>query len=205
MPIRVAINGFGRIGRNVLRAAKQHGATDIDFVAVNDLTDTKTLGHLLRHDSVHRHYPGTVETRDNSLVIDGDEVRVFAEKDPAALPWGDLGVDIVIESTGRFTSRDSVMPNAAGSQGYHLYAYAANNPVTRTDPTDHLNRGNPWENAWIQTVPILLIAALNNAEPTVGGGQLAYQFIFRQHVREGNRLLQLGGQHELDNLELVDS
>ncbi|HEX6750552.1 MAG TPA: glyceraldehyde 3-phosphate dehydrogenase NAD-binding domain-containing protein, partial [Longimicrobium sp.] len=106
MAIRVGINGFGRIGRNVLRAAKQMGATDIDFVAVNDITDTKTLGHLLRHDSVHRAYPGTVEVRENALVVDGDELKVFAEKDPAALPWRDLGVDVVIESTGRFTKRE---------------------------------------------------------------------------------------------------
>src|SRR3990170_2480323 len=105
MALRVAINGFGRIGRNVLRAAKQAGVHDVDFVAVNDLTDTKTLAHLLRHDSVHRHYPGTVEARENALVVDGDEVRVFSEKDPSALPWRDLGVDIVIESTGRFTKR----------------------------------------------------------------------------------------------------
>ena len=84
MAIRVAINGFGRIGRNVLRAAKKAGVTDIDFVAVNDLTDTKTLGHLLRYDSIHGRYPGTVEVREGSLVVDGDEVKVFAEKDPSA-------------------------------------------------------------------------------------------------------------------------
>jgi glyceraldehyde 3-phosphate dehydrogenase len=131
MPIRVAINGFGRIGRNVLRAAKQAGATDIDFVAVNDLTDTKTLGHLLRHDSVHRHYPGTVEVRDQSLVIDGDEVRVFAEKDPAALPWGDLGVDIVIESTGRFTNRaDAAKHLEGGAKKVIISAPAKNEDIT---------------------------------------------------------------------------
>lgn len=131
MPIRVAINGFGRIGRNVLRAAKQAGATDIDFVAVNDLTDTKTLGHLLRHDSVHRHYPGTVEVRDNALLVDGDEVRVFAEKDPAALPWGDLGVDIVIESTGRFTSRDDAAKHlAGGAKKVIISAPAKNEDIT---------------------------------------------------------------------------
>jgi glyceraldehyde 3-phosphate dehydrogenase len=131
MPIRVAINGFGRIGRNVLRAAKQAGATDIDFVAVNDLTDTKTLGHLLRHDSVHRHYPGTVEVRENSLVVDGDELRVFAEKDPAALPWGDLGVDIVIESTGRFTNRDDAAKHlAGGAKKVIISAPAKNEDIT---------------------------------------------------------------------------
>jgi glyceraldehyde 3-phosphate dehydrogenase len=131
MPIRVAINGFGRIGRNVLRAAKQAGATDLDFVAVNDLTDTRTLGHLLRHDSVHRHYPGTVEVRDQSLVIDGDEVRVFAEKDPAALPWGDLGVDIVIESTGRFTNRaDAAKHLEGGAKKVIISAPAKNEDIT---------------------------------------------------------------------------
>jgi len=146
MPIRVAINGFGRIGRNVLRAAKQAGATDIDFVAVNDLTDTKTLGHLLRHDSVHRHYPGTVETRENALVIDGDEVRVFAEKDPAALPWGDLGVDIVIESTGRFTGRDDAAKHLqGGAKKVIISAPAKNEDITivlgvneeKYDPASH--------------------------------------------------------------------
>jgi glyceraldehyde 3-phosphate dehydrogenase len=131
MPIRVAINGFGRIGRNVLRAAKQAGATDIDFVAVNDLTDTRTLGHLLRHDSVHRHYPGTVEVRENALVVDGDEVRVFAEKDPAALPWGDLGVDIVIESTGRFTNRDDAAKHLqGGAKKVIISAPAKNEDIT---------------------------------------------------------------------------
>jgi glyceraldehyde 3-phosphate dehydrogenase len=146
MPIRVAINGFGRIGRNVLRAAKQAGATDIDFVAVNDLTDTKTLGHLLRHDSVHRHYPGTVEVRESSLVIDGDEVRVFAEKDPAALPWGDLGVDIVIESTGRFTNRaDAAKHLEGGARKVIISAPAKNEDITivlgvneeKYDPASH--------------------------------------------------------------------
>jgi glyceraldehyde 3-phosphate dehydrogenase len=131
MAIRVAINGFGRIGRNVLRAAKQNGATDIDFVAVNDLTDTNTLAHLLRHDSVHRDYPGTVEARENSLVVDGDEVRVFAEKDPAALPWRDLGVDIVIESTGRFTRREDAAKHLdAGAKKVIISAPAKGEDIT---------------------------------------------------------------------------
>jgi glyceraldehyde 3-phosphate dehydrogenase len=114
MAIRVAINGFGRIGRNVLRAAKRAGAGDIDFVAVNDLTDTQTLAHLLQYDSVHGRYPGKVEAREKSLVVDGDEVLVFAEKDPSALKWADLGVDIVIESTGRFTDRASAAKHLEG-------------------------------------------------------------------------------------------
>src|SRR5436305_14125549 len=104
MAIRVGINGFGRIGRQVVRAAKLQGRNDIDFVAVNDLTDTKTLAHLFKYDSVHRTYKGDVGVRDGSIVIDGDEIKVLAEKDPARLPWKDLGVDIVLESTGRFTN-----------------------------------------------------------------------------------------------------
>ena len=104
MAIRVGINGFGRIGRQVLRAAKEQGVADLDFVAVNDLTDTKTLAHLFKYDSVHRTYQGDVAKSANGITVDGDEIRVFAEKDPAALPWKDLGVDIVLESTGSFTN-----------------------------------------------------------------------------------------------------
>jgi len=96
MAIRVGINGFGRIGRQVLRAAKQAGLTDIDFVAVNDLTDTKTLAHLFKYDSVHREYQGDVSSGAGTITIDGDEIKIFAEKDPANLPWKDLGVDIVL-------------------------------------------------------------------------------------------------------------
>ena len=103
MAIRVGINGFGRIGRQVLRAAKQAGLTDIDFVAVNDLTDTKTLAHLFKYDSVHREFQGDVSASGDAIVIDGDEVKILAEKDPAKLPWKALGVDIVLECTGRFT------------------------------------------------------------------------------------------------------
>jgi glyceraldehyde 3-phosphate dehydrogenase len=104
MAIRVGINGFGRIGRQVVRAAKLQGKNDIDFVAVNDLTDTKTLAHLFKYDSVHRTYKGNVGVRNGSIMVDDDEIKVLAEKDPSKLPWGDLGVDIVLESTGRFTS-----------------------------------------------------------------------------------------------------
>src|SRR5688500_1334875 len=102
MPTRVAINGFGRIGRNILRAAKKYDA-DLDFVAVNDLTDNKTLAHLLKYDSVHGRYPGTVEASGDGLLVDGDKIRVTSEKDPAKLPWKELEVDIVIESTGIFS------------------------------------------------------------------------------------------------------
>ena len=114
MAIRVGINGFGRIGRQVLRAAKQAGITDIDFVAVNDLTDTKTLAHLFKYDSVHREYQGDVAAGSNSITVDGDEIRILAEKDPAKLPWKELGVDIVLESTGRFTDSDKAQAHITG-------------------------------------------------------------------------------------------
>jgi glyceraldehyde 3-phosphate dehydrogenase len=131
MAIRVAINGFGRIGRNVLRAAKEAGGNELDFVAVNDLTDTKTLAHLLRHDSVHGHYKGTVEARENALVVDGDEIKVISEKDPAKLPWGDLGVDVVLECTGRFTNRDDAAKHLdAGARKVIISAPAKDEDIT---------------------------------------------------------------------------
>ena len=113
MPVRVGINGFGRIGRNVFRAAMSSGA-DIDWVAVNDLTDANTLAHLLKYDSILGRYPGTVDATENGLLVDGKELKVFAERDPADLPWGDLGVDVVIESTGFFTKRDDAAKHLAG-------------------------------------------------------------------------------------------
>ena len=131
MAIRIAINGFGRIGRNVLRSAKQSGRTGIDFVAVNDLTDPKTLAHLLKYDSVHRRYPGTVEATDRGLVVDGDEIRVFSERDPAKLPWADLGVDIVVESTGFFTDRDAAAKHlTAGARKVIISAPAKKEDIT---------------------------------------------------------------------------
>ena len=114
MAIRVGINGFGRIGRQVIRAAKLQGRSDLDFVAVNDLTDTKTLAHLFKYDSVHRTYRGEVRAKDGSIVVDGDEIKVLAEKDPARLPWRDLGVDIVLESTGRFTDAKEARKHVDG-------------------------------------------------------------------------------------------
>ncbi len=109
MALRVGINGFGRIGRQVLRAAKLQGVADIDFVAINDLTDTKTLAHLFKYDSVHRNWPGTVSHSENSLTIDGKSYRVTAEKDAAKLPWKELGVDVVIECTGKYTAQEKAV------------------------------------------------------------------------------------------------
>ncbi len=105
MALRAGINGFGRIGRNVFRAAHARGA-DIDWVGVNDITDNETLAHLIKYDSILGRFPGEVEATDEGLVIDGKELRVFSERDPAALPWSDVGADVVIESTGLFTKRD---------------------------------------------------------------------------------------------------
>jgi glyceraldehyde 3-phosphate dehydrogenase len=131
MAIRAAINGFGRIGRNVLRSAKQSGQTDIDFVAVNDLTDAATLAHLLKYDSVHGRYPGTIELSDNGLVVDGDEIRVLSERDPAALPWKELEVDIVIESTGFFTEHAAASKHiTAGAKKVVISAPAKNEDIT---------------------------------------------------------------------------
>src|ERR687897_3105104 len=107
MAIRIGINGFGRIGRNTVRAAKKLGLEQLDFVAVNDITDTKTLAHLLKYDSVHGRFPGQVAAEKDALLVDGDMMRVLSEKDPAKLPWKDLDVDVVLESTGRFTDRES--------------------------------------------------------------------------------------------------
>jgi glyceraldehyde 3-phosphate dehydrogenase len=131
MAIRVAINGFGRIGRLVLRSAKQAGSTDLDFVAVNDLTDSQTLAHLLKHDSVHGRYPGAVEVTDKGLRVDGDDLRVFAERDPAKLPWRDLDVDVVVESTGLFRSREKAAAHLdAGARKVIISAPGKNEDVT---------------------------------------------------------------------------
>jgi glyceraldehyde 3-phosphate dehydrogenase len=130
MAVRVGINGFGRIGRNVFRAAKEAGA-DIDWVGANDLTDAATLAHLLKYDSVLGPYPGSVEVDGSDLVIDGDRLKVLAETDPAKLPWSDLGADVVIESTGRFTARDDAAKHLeAGAQKVIISAPAKGEDVS---------------------------------------------------------------------------
>jgi glyceraldehyde 3-phosphate dehydrogenase len=131
MAVRVGINGFGRIGRQVLRAAKERGITNLDFVAVNDLTDTRTLAHLFKYDSVHRTFKGTVSHSANAITINGDEIRILAERDPAKLPWKDLNVDIVLESTGRFTNaEDANKHRAAGAKKVIISAPAKGEDIT---------------------------------------------------------------------------
>jgi glyceraldehyde 3-phosphate dehydrogenase len=128
---RVGVNGFGRIGRQVVRAAKLQGVADIDFVAVNDLTDTKTLAHLFKYDSVHRTYTGDVESKEGAIFIDGDEMKVLAEKEPGKLPWKELGVDIVLESTGRFTEAAKAQAHLdAGAKKVIISAPAKNEHIT---------------------------------------------------------------------------
>ncbi len=130
MAVKVAVNGFGRIGRNVVRAAKESGA-DIDFVAVNDLTDPETLAHLFKYDSILGPYDGTVEVTGDGIAIDGDEIKVYAERDPADLPWGEVGADVVIESTGLFTKRDDAAKHLqAGAKKVLISAPASGEDIT---------------------------------------------------------------------------
>jgi glyceraldehyde 3-phosphate dehydrogenase len=130
MAVKVGINGFGRIGRNIFRAAKAANA-DIEFVAVNDLVDTATMAHLLKYDSILGRFPGEVTVSGDSIVVDGAEVKVLSERDPAALPWGDLGVDVVIESTGFFTARDDAAKHLdAGAKKVIISAPAKEPDVT---------------------------------------------------------------------------
>jgi glyceraldehyde 3-phosphate dehydrogenase len=146
MAIRVGINGFGRIGRQVLRAAKEQGVADLDFVAVNDLTDTRTLAHLFKYDSVHRTYAGDVSSSADSITVDGDDIKVLTSKDPAELPWKDLGVDVVLESTGRFTKAEDARKHlTAGAKKVLISAPAKGEDITivmginsdKYDPANH--------------------------------------------------------------------
>ena len=130
MTVKVAINGFGRIGRNYFRALVASGA-DLDVVAVNDLTDNKTLAHLLKYDSILGRFPGEVAYDDDALIVDGKEIKAFAEKDPAQLPWGELGVDIVIESTGFFVDATKAQAHIdAGAKKVLISAPAKNEDIT---------------------------------------------------------------------------
>ena len=146
MPIRVAINGFGRIGRNVLRAVHASADSEIEIVALNDLTDNDMLGHLLKYDSVHGAFPGEVTVHTVGLKVNGRTIEVFSERDPAHLAWGDLGVDIVIESTGLFRARDQAAKHLdAGAKKVIISAPGKNEDITivlgvnhaRYDPAEH--------------------------------------------------------------------
>jgi glyceraldehyde 3-phosphate dehydrogenase len=130
MTTRIAINGFGRIGRNLLRAVRKY-ELDVEVVAVNDLTDPVTLGHLTKYDSVHGRFPGEVRVEGTTIVIDGTPISVLSERDPAALPWGELGVDVVVESTGFFTDRDKAAKHLeAGARKVIISAPAKDEDIT---------------------------------------------------------------------------
>ncbi|MDR1701610.1 MAG: glyceraldehyde-3-phosphate dehydrogenase, partial [Sporomusaceae bacterium] len=144
MTVKVGINGFGRIGRNVLREALNH--QDFEVVAVNDLTDAKTLAHLFKYDSVHGTLDQEVKAAGDSIVVNGKPIKVLAEKDPAALPWKALGVEIVIESTGRFTEKEKAAAHlSAGAKKVIISAPAKNEDLTvvmgvnhaKYDPANH--------------------------------------------------------------------
>jgi glyceraldehyde 3-phosphate dehydrogenase len=164
MTVKVGVNGFGRIGRNFFRAAKKRGA-DIDFVAVNDITDSKTLAHLLKYDSVLGRLDGEVKVTDQGLSVDGDDLRVTAERDPASLPWKELGAQIVVESTGLFTDRDKAAAHIeAGAQKVVISAPAKGEDITivmginddKYDPATH----NVISNASCTTNCVVPLAAV---------------------------------------------
>jgi glyceraldehyde 3-phosphate dehydrogenase len=167
MAVRVGINGFGRIGRNVLRAAVMAKQTAIEFVAVNDITDTKTLAHLLKYDSVHGRFPGTVEAKGDALVVNGREIKVSAIKEPEMLPWKDLGVDVVLESTGRFTDRANADKHiTAGARKVIISAPAKGEDITivmgvndqKYDPAKHhvLSNASCTTNCLVPVVKVVL-------------------------------------------------
>jgi glyceraldehyde 3-phosphate dehydrogenase len=127
MAVKVGINGFGRIGRNIFRAAHAAGA-DLEFVAINDLVDTETIAHLLKYDSILGRFPGEVAAGDGAISVDGSELKVLSERDPAALPWGDLGVDVVIESTGFFTKGADAAKHLQGGAKKVIISAPATDP-----------------------------------------------------------------------------
>jgi glyceraldehyde 3-phosphate dehydrogenase len=146
MAIRVGINGFGRIGRQVLKAMRENYGDQIDVVAFNDLGNLETMAHLFRYDSNYGRYNGTVEVNNGNLIVDGDEIKALAERDPAKLPWGDLGVDIVVESTGIFTNKEDAQKHIqGGAKKVIISAPAKNEDITiclgvnedQYDPANH--------------------------------------------------------------------
>jgi len=167
MAVRVGINGFGRIGRNVLRAAVMGKQTALEFVGVNDITDTKTLAHLLKYDSVHGRFPGTVEAKGETLIVNGKEIRVTAIKEPEKLPWKDQGVELVLESTGRFTDREAAAKHlTAGAKKVVISAPAKGEDITivmgvnhqRYDPGKHhiLSNASCTTNCLVPVVKVVI-------------------------------------------------
>ena len=129
MSVRIAINGFGRIGRNILRASLKE--KDLDFVAINDVTDAKTLAHLLKYDSVFGILDADIKAKDNSIVVNGKEIKITAVKDPAQLPWKDLRIDVVLECTGLFTDKEKAVGHiTAGAKKVIISAPAKNEDIT---------------------------------------------------------------------------
>ena len=138
MPIRIGINGFGRIGRMTLRAIRKHYPNDFDVVAINDLTDAHSNAHLFKYDTTYGTYSGEVKAEENAIIVDGDRIRVFAEKDPAAIPWGDVGADIVIESTGVFTDGQKAAAHLrGGAKKVIITAPATNEDITIVMGVNH--------------------------------------------------------------------
>ncbi|HEU5262697.1 MAG TPA: type I glyceraldehyde-3-phosphate dehydrogenase [Gemmatimonadales bacterium] len=167
MAVRVGINGFGRIGRNVVRAAVLMKQSALEFVAVNDITDTKTLAHLLKYDSIHGRFPGTVEAKGDTLVVNGKPIAVSAIKEPQQLPWKDRGVDIVLESTGRFTDREAASKHlAAGASKVVISAPAKGEDITivmgvnhqKYDPAKHhvISNASCTTNCLVPVVKVVL-------------------------------------------------
>ena len=167
MAVRVGINGFGRIGRNVLRAAVLMKQQALEFVAVNDITDTKTLAHLLKYDSVHGRFPGTVEAQGDALIVNGKPIKVSAIKEPEKLPWKELGVEFVLESTGRFTDKESASKHlAAGAKKVVISAPAKGEDITivmgvnhqKYDPAKHhvISNASCTTNCLVPVVKVVL-------------------------------------------------
>lgn len=166
MAIRVGINGFGRIGRNVLRAARTMGSP-LEIVAVNDLTDSRTLAHLLKYDSVHGKFSGSVTAKEGAIEVEETTIKVLSERDPAKLPWKDLEVDVVLESTGRFTDRDSAEKHLeAGARKVVISAPGKNEDITivmgvnhdKYDPAKHdiISNASCTTNCLVPVVKVIL-------------------------------------------------
>jgi len=169
MTLRVGINGFGRIGRNVVRAAAMSGAKDLEFVAVNDITDAATLAHLLKYDSVHGAFHGKVRAVEGGIDIDGKVIKVLSQKDPAQLPWKDLGVSVVLESTGLFTDREKAAKHLdAGARKVVISAPGKKEDITvvigvnhdKYDPAKHhvISNASCTTNCLVPVVKVILDA-----------------------------------------------